>query len=121
MNSKFTLKVSVYEYFIKFGEQTLKQPFKQLFMKILFAYVICICHLHMSLVQIKKKKVKKVNMQRDMCSIVMMMMLMVMMMMMMMNCFCGMVDRRKAEPYFQPGPLSEILTIANLRHATNRI
>ena len=95
MNSKFTLKVSVYEYFIKFGEQTLKQPFKQLFMKILFAYVICICHLHMSLVQIKKKKVKKVNMQRDMCSIVMMMMLMVMMMMMM-NCFCGMVDRRKA-------------------------
>ena len=24
-------------------------------------------------------------------------------------------------PYFQPGPLSEILTIANLRHATSRI
>ena len=41
---------------------------------------------------------------------------------MMMNCFCGMVDRRKAfTPYFQPGPLSEILTIANLRHAANRV
>ena len=37
------------------------------------------------------------------------------------TCFCGMVDRRKAEPYFQPGPLSEILTIANLRHAASRI
>ena len=38
--------------------------------------------------------------------------------MMMMSCFCGMVDRRKAFlPYFQPGPLSEILTIANLRQA----
>ena len=24
-------------------------------------------------------------------------------------------------PYFQPGPLSEILTIANLRHAASRI
>ena len=42
-------------------------------------------------------------------------------MMMMMNCFCGMVDRRKAEPYFQPGLLSETLTIANLRHAASRI
>ena len=32
--------------------------------------------------------------------------------------FCGMVDRRKAFwPYFQAEPLSEILTIANLRHA----
>ena len=48
-------------------------------------------------------------------------MMMMMMMMMMMNCFCGMVDRRKAEPYFQLGPLSEILTIANLRHAASRI
>ena len=39
----------------------------------------------------------------------------------MMNCFCGMVDRRKAfRPYFQPGPLSEILTISNLRHAASR-
>ena len=25
------------------------------------------------------------------------------------------------KPYFQPGPLSEILTIANLRHAASRI
>ena len=42
--------------------------------------------------------------------------------MMMMNCFCGMVDRRKAfRTYFQPGTLSEILTIANLRHAASRI
>ena len=41
--------------------------------------------------------------------------------MMMMNCFSSMVDRRKAStPYFQRGPLSEILTIANLRHAANR-
>ena len=38
-------------------------------------------------------------------------------MMMTMNCFYGMVDRRSAfTPYFQPGPLSEILSIANLRH-----
>ena len=43
------------------------------------------------------------------------------MMMMMMNCFCGIVNRRKVEPYFQPGPLSEILTIANLWHAAIRI
>ena len=44
-------------------------------------------------------------------------------MMMMMNCFCGMVDRRRAlvKPYFHPGPLSEILTIANPRHAASRI
>ena len=25
------------------------------------------------------------------------------------------------KPYFQPGPLSEILTVANLRHAARRI
>ena len=44
------------------------------------------------------------------------------MMMMMMNCFCEMVDRRKAfTTYFQLGPLSEILTIANLRHAASRV
>ena len=42
--------------------------------------------------------------------------------MMMMNCFCGMVDRRKAfYPYFQPGPLSEILTITNLWHTASRV
>ena len=35
--------------------------------------------------------------------------------MMIMNCFCGMVDQQKVfMPYFQLGPLSEILTIANL-------
>ena len=28
INSKFTLKVSLYKYFIKFGEKTEKQPFK---------------------------------------------------------------------------------------------
>ena len=40
----------------------------------------------------------------------------------MMNCFCGIVDQRKAfTPYFHPGPLSEILTITNLRHAASRI
>ena len=34
--------------------------------------------------------------------------------MMIMNCFCGMVDQQKVfMPYFQLGPLSEILTIAN--------
>ena len=34
---------------------------------------------------------------------------------MMMNCFCGMIDWQKAFiPYFQPEPLQEILTIANL-------
>ena len=36
------------------------------------------------------------------------------MMKMMKNCFCGMVNRQKA---FSLGTLSEILTIANLRHA----
>ena len=44
------------------------------------------------------------------------------MMMMMMNCFCGMVDQRNAfTSYFQPGPLSEILIVANLQHAASRI
>ena len=42
-------------------------------------------------------------------------------MIMMMNCFCGMADPRKAEPYFQLRPLPEILTIANLWLATSRI
>ena len=43
-------------------------------------------------------------------------------MMMMMNCFCKMVNRRKAfTPCFQLGPLSEILTIANLRHTARRV
>ena len=41
---------------------------------------------------------------------------------MMMNCFCGMVDQQKAfKPYFQPGPLSEILTIANLQPAASKV
>ena len=44
-----------------------------------------------------------------------------MMKMMMMNYFCGIVDRRKTYPYFQLGPLSEILNIANLRHAASNI
>ena len=39
-----------------------------------------------------------------------------------MNCFCGIVERKKAfMPYFQPAPLSEILTTANLRHAASRV
>ena len=38
--------------------------------------------------------------------------------MMKMNCFCGMVDRRKALPYFQLEPLPVILTIARLQLAT---
>ena len=43
-------------------------------------------------------------------------------MMKMMNCFCGLVDRRKALlRYFQPGPLSETLTIGNLRQAASRV
>ena len=34
---------------------------------------------------------------------------------MMMNCFCEMIDQRKAfTPYLELEPLSEILTIANL-------
>ena len=38
------------------------------------------------------------------------------------NCFCGMVEQRRAFWfYFQPRSLSEILTIANLWHATSRI
>ena len=42
--------------------------------------------------------------------------------MMIINCFCKVVDRKKAfTPYFQPGPLSEILTIVNLRHVTSRV
>ena len=36
--------------------------------------------------------------------------------------FCGIVGRRKVlTPYFQTGPLSEILTIANLRHAASKV
>ena len=43
------------------------------------------------------------------------MMMMMMMMMMMKNWFRGMVERQKMFlPYFQPGPLSEIFTTANL-------
>ena len=34
--------------------------------------------------------------------------------------FCGMIDWWKTL-YFQPGPLPEILTIANVRHAASRI
>ena len=30
-------------------------------------------------------------------------------------------DESRFTPYFQPGPLSEILTIANLRHAASRV
>ena len=43
-------------------------------------------------------------------------MMMMMMMMMMMNCLCDMVDREKTFSLIssQEGPLSEILTIANL-------
>ena len=49
-------------------------------------------------------------------------MMMMMMMMMMMNYFCGMVDRRKVFGFhFQSGPLSDILTITNLRHVVSRI
>ena len=49
-------------------------------------------------------------------------MMMMMMMMMMMNYFWGTVDQRKASmPYFQPGPLSEILTIANIQQAGSRV
>ena len=40
----------------------------------------------------------------------------------MMNWFCRMVDRRKAlTSYFNPGPLSKILTTANLRHVAIRV
>ena len=39
-----------------------------------------------------------------------------------MNYICGMVDLRKTFTlYCQPRPLSEILTIANLRHSASRI
>ena len=39
-----------------------------------------------------------------------------------MNCFCGMFDRQKAfTSYFQPGLLSEILTVANLRLPASRV
>ena len=42
--------------------------------------------------------------------------------MIMMNCFCRMVDWRKAfTPYSQLWPLSEILTIANLWHIASRV
>ena len=45
----------------------------------------------------------------------MMMIMMMMMMMMRMNCFSRMDDQQKAfMPYFQLGPLSDILTITNL-------
>ena len=38
------------------------------------------------------------------------------------NCFWIMVDWQKVfKPYFQPGPLSEIHTIANLQHVAYRV
>ena len=37
INSKFTLKVSIYEYFIKFGEQTKKNPLKAAVYEILLS------------------------------------------------------------------------------------
>ena len=46
------------------------------------------------------------------------MMMMMMMMMMMIKYFYRTIDRRKAfQRYFQKGPLSEILVIANLQYA----
>ena len=39
---------------------------------------------------------------------------------MMMNCFCGIPNQRKAFSLFPARPISEILTIANLRHAVNK-
>ena len=47
----------------------------------------------------------------------------IMMMMMMMNCFCGMVDQRKACSLISSWnhPLSEILIMANLRYSVSRI
>ena len=43
-------------------------------------------------------------------------------MIMMMNCFCGIVDRRKVFSLISSRhQRSEILTIANLRHAASRI
>ena len=45
-----------------------------------------------------------------------------MVMMTMMNCFCGIVDWWKQfAPHFQPGSLSENLTIANLWGAASRV
>ena len=52
----------------------------------------------------------------------MMIMMMVMMMMMMMNSFCDMVDRQKAFSLISSkGPLSEILSIANLCHTVSKV
>ena len=42
--------------------------------------------------------------------------------MMLMNYFCSMVDWRMTfSLFFQLGPLSEILTIANIQHTTSRV
>ena len=42
--------------------------------------------------------------------------------MLIINYFCAMVDRRKVfTPDFQPGPLSENITIANVRHSASRV
>ena len=43
--------------------------------------------------------------------------------MMVMNYISGIVDRRKVvgKSHFQPGPLTEIRTIADLRHPASRI
>ena len=38
-------------------------------------------------------------------------------MLMVMNLFCEMINQRKCvKPYFQPGPFSEVITIANLHN-----
>ena len=45
-------------------------------------------------------------------------MMMMTMMMMVMKCFCGLDDRQKTfMPYFQTGPLSEIVTISGAPRA----
>ena len=54
-----------------------------------------------------------------MCLLLLLLLLMMMMMLIMMNCICRMVEQKNSiKPYFQRGPLSEILANANLQHTS---
>ena len=51
--------------------------------------------------------------------LLLLLLLLMMMMLMMMNCICRMAEQTNSiKPYFQRGPLSDILATANLQHTS---
>ena len=57
--------------------------------------------------ELSKKLFEDINDKSELLKNMMMMMMMVMMMMMMMNCYCGMIDRRKAFSLISSRDLSQ--------------